>query len=208
MVAARAVSRECDMWYTGTVRPDRRTIFALVCATALLLLDSVGISLGQATRAGSPSARAAASCRHGYVRKRVHGRLRCVKRRAPTSTAAGKASSLLTNAIVDSALFPAQSPGEPSSPVLGYTLAFCSTYFRVIDEGYTDTRAGSWTVRAGFSVAQPKGSPQPEPPFDAQGDPQGLLVLGYTPPVSLNVKLEHGAIVSPGYTYAAKWTSC
>jgi hypothetical protein len=59
----------------------------------------------------------------------------------------------------------------------------------------------------------------PEPPFDANGDPQGLLelngdfsttVVSYAVTVArLNVKLEHGTVVVPaGYTYYPKWTSC
>jgi hypothetical protein len=78
---------------------------------------------------------------------------------------------------------------------------------------------GRWNVRAGPTVSQPLGSPVPEPSFDAQGNPQGLLdVSGPLNPyyqvspgaleqvtMGLNVKLVNGTIVSPGFTYYPHW---
>lgn len=212
-LAARSVAY---LLILRTVRSARRALFALVCATALLPLARAATSVAQPTRAGSPSVRAAARCKRGYVPKRVHGRQKCVKKPAPSSTAAAKARTLLVNALVDSALGP--GPGEvPLPPTTVSTLAFCSTYLNIIQVGKGEER-GTWKVRAGFSVSQAKGSPVPEPPFDAQGDPQGLLELTGVlfssdtfrgvEAVSLNVKLEHGALVSAGYTYYPKWTNC
>jgi len=210
-------------------------VFGAVAVGSALLLW--GGSAG-AHQAGVSSRGGKKHCKPGWVLTKAHRKRRCIKKLAPVPTAAQKATALLF------AAFSAGAPAafEESGTANAEERALADSILGRLGEE-TDIlefqvggtapdggslgilavgkggEGGSWNVRAGLTVSQPLGSPVPEPPFDAQGNPQGLLdVSGPLNPyyraspealeqvtMGLNVKLVNGSIVSPGFSYYPHW---